>query len=56
MNNQALLTVDDVAALLRLSKNTVYVLIRRGEFPVGLKIGHARRWRMAELQNFLGGE
>ena len=50
-----LLTVQDVANILKVSRCTVYVLMRQGQFPAGLKIGHARRWRMSELQNFLGG-
>ena len=51
-----LLTVQDVANILKVSRCMVYVLMKRGEFPTGLKIGHLRRWRRSELQNFLGGE
>lgn len=37
-NNDTLLTIEEVAALTRLSKPTIYKLVRRGEFPQQLRL------------------
>lgn len=38
MINATLLTVEEVAALTRLSKPTIYKLVKRGEFPRQLRL------------------
>lgn len=38
MTNATLLTVEEVAALTRLSKPTIYKLVKRGEFPRQLRL------------------
>jgi len=45
MPREKLLTIEEVAAYLRLNRFTVYRMAERGELP-GAKI--ARRWRFAE--------
>ena len=50
---QKLLTVKDVAIFLGITAQTVYALIRRGEFPEGHKIGFARRWKVEEINEWL---
>jgi excisionase family DNA binding protein len=50
-----LLTVDEVAELLRLNRKTVYAAIQRGEFPGARRIGATIRVsRDAMLQWFAG--
>lgn len=48
-----LLTVRDVAAILKLSLRQVFNLLKAGKLPVGFKIGGARRWNRESLQRFL---
>lgn len=36
--NDTLLTIDEVRARIRLSKPTIYKLIRRGQFPKQLRL------------------
>jgi excisionase family DNA binding protein len=51
---EPLLTVGDVAALLRVSKGTVYGLVRSGDLsPVPLPI-RKTRFRRADVMSLLG--
>jgi excisionase family DNA binding protein len=45
MPREKLLTIEEVAAYLRLNRFTVYRMAERGELP-GAKV--ARRWRFSE--------
>lgn len=48
-----LMTIDEVAGLLRLHEKTVYRLIRRDGFPRPIKVGAASRWDAAAVQNWI---
>ena len=48
-----LITVGEVASLLRLHPKTVYRLIKREGFPRPLKLGAASRWDLAAVQNWI---
>jgi excisionase family DNA binding protein len=48
------LTVPEVCEMLRLSRTTVWELTRSGELP-SLRIGSARRYRLADVEAFLAG-
>jgi excisionase family DNA binding protein len=48
-----LLRVEDVCALLRTTKRSVYRLADSGKMPFGLKLSGMRRWRRAELVAWL---
>ena len=51
-----LLTRDEVQQLYRLSKSTLYRMMRSGEFPLPIRIGQrAVRWHAAELNAWLSG-
>lgn len=47
-----LLTVEEIAQLLRVSTKTVYRLLRRGEIPAH-RIGHHWRFDRAEITQWL---
>ncbi len=47
-----LLTVDEVANILKLSKNAVYVLIHRRQIPV-VKIGRRVRFSASEIEEWI---
>ena len=47
-----IMTVDDVAAYLKLSKITVYKLSQKGELP-GFRIGNSWRFRKAEIEKMV---
>ncbi|MCC7537483.1 MAG: helix-turn-helix domain-containing protein [Deltaproteobacteria bacterium] len=47
------LTVDEVAALLRLERKTVYAALRRGEIPGARRIGRAIRLSRSAVLRWL---
>ena len=53
---QQLLTRVEVERLCKLSKSTLFRLVRSGQFPRPIRIGpRAVRWRAAELEVWLSG-
>ena len=49
-----LLTPREVAAMLRVNRDTVYVQCRRGVLPKPIRIGQRIiRWRRADIERFL---
>lgn len=49
-DEQRLLTAREVTALTRLSKPTVYLMLKRGEFPRQLRLGPNRvAWLKSEV-------
>lgn len=46
----SLLDARQVARILRVSKRTVYNLMRKGILPKGALIGHSRRWTEDEIK------
>jgi excisionase family DNA binding protein len=49
---ERLLTANEVAGILHISRSMVYHLVFRGDLP-SLKIGSARRFRRHDLQRYL---
>lgn len=49
MECEPLMDARKVAALLGISLRTLDTLVARGEAPAFIRIGQARRWRMAEI-------
>ncbi|WP_350339833.1 helix-turn-helix transcriptional regulator [Pararhizobium gei] len=45
-----LLTADDIAEMLQLTRRSVYLKVRRGELPEPLKNGRTSRWRAEEIE------
>ncbi len=45
-----------LAQHLGLSKIGLLVMAKRGDFPRGIKIGHARRWNIAEVKEWLNAQ
>lgn len=52
MSDDAILTIPEVAALLRISEKSAYKLAQAGELP-GFKVGNQRRFRRAELDAWI---
>ena len=50
----ALLTLDEVAALLRVSVSTIRRRVDAGELPAPVRVGRALRWPRVRLLAFLG--
>ncbi|MCC7537548.1 MAG: helix-turn-helix domain-containing protein [Deltaproteobacteria bacterium] len=50
---QAVLTADEVAALLRLERKTVYAAVQRGEIPGARRIGRAIRFSRSAVLEWL---
>lgn len=48
-----LLTVSDLASMLRIDERTLRELRRSGEFPTPLMIGTRPRWRRVEIEEWL---
>lgn len=51
--DDSLLTVDEVAELLTVSKSTISRLRERGEFASPFKIGNVHRWRKSAVLAWL---
>jgi excisionase family DNA binding protein len=52
-DEKALLSLEDAAASLAISKRTLCRLIARGDFPAPLKIGRASRVSRRDLINYV---
>ena len=48
-----LYTMDEVAEIIRLCRNSIYLEMRKGRLPSGVKIGGRRFWRESELNSVL---
>jgi excisionase family DNA binding protein len=51
----SVITVDEVASLLRVNRNTVYDLFQRGEIPGGRKVGRSIRFSRDTVIQWLQG-
>jgi predicted DNA-binding transcriptional regulator AlpA len=49
----SLLTPEDVAARLRISKRQIHNLINDGHFPPPMKIGRLNSWRALDVENYV---
>jgi len=53
----SLLTLDEAAHALGMSRRTAERSIARGDFPVApVQLGRRRRWRRADIERWLNGE
>ena len=50
---KALLTVAEVAALLKVSKITVWRQAKNGVFPAPVTIGGSKRWRPEDIEEYV---
>lgn len=50
---EPLLSADEIAQILRISKRTLESMIARGEGPPMMTIGRQRRWRLCDLEEWL---
>ena len=49
-----LLTVEEVARILCVSKRTIWRLVASGELPPPVKVGkRLRRWRLQDIEDFV---
>lgn len=48
-----LLTVRDVAALVKLSSRQIYKLAASGRMPLPLKVSRSTRWRAADIEKWI---
>lgn len=52
-NRPRLITADELAAILRMSKRSVWRLVGTGEIPEPLHVGGSTRWNLAEIEAWL---
>lgn len=48
-----LLTVDELAKLLRIPKRTIYKFAHEGHIPGGFRVGKHWRFRESEIENWI---
>ncbi len=53
--NVLMLSLEEVAAMLCLGQSTVRKLAKDGNFPKGLKLGTATRWRKSDICAWVDG-
>lgn len=49
----SLLTPEDVAARLQISKRQIHNLVNDGDFPPPMKVGRLNRWRELDVDNYV---
>ena len=49
----SLLTPEDVAARLQISKRQINNLVNDGDFPPPMKVGRLNRWRELDVDNYV---
>lgn len=54
-NDDRLLTLAEVEAILSIKKSKIYAMIAASEFPAALKIGGATRWSSQEISSWIAG-
>ena len=47
--NSAIMTIDDVASFLKLSKITIYKLVKRGDIPA-FRVGNSWRFQRDKIE------
>lgn len=51
----SLLTTEDVAARLQVSKRHIHNLVTDGDFPPPMKVGRLNRWRELDVDFYIDG-
>ena len=46
----------DIGRIFGISKSGVFNLLKRGEFPVGIRVGRNRRWRLSEVEDWIASQ
>jgi len=49
LENSAIMTIDDVASYLKLSKITIYKLVKRGDIPA-FRVGNSWRFQRDKIE------
>jgi excisionase family DNA binding protein len=49
LENSAIMTIDDVASFLKLSKITIYKLVKRGDIPA-FRVGNSWRFQRDKIE------
>ena len=52
-NSEVYVTMNDLTAMLKISRTGILGLIKQGTFPQGIKLGKSRRWPLSEIQECL---
>lgn len=50
------ISAKEIARIFGISKSGMFNLLKRGDFPVGMKIGRNRRWRLSELEAWIDSQ
>lgn len=52
--HEVFLKISDVIKMVALGRSTVYLKIKKNEFPKGVHVGvRGRRWRLSEIQKWI---
>lgn len=47
------MSATELSRVLGISRSGVFTLVRNGELPKGIRLGHSRRWSVSEIRDFL---
>ena len=47
------LTAADLSRIFGICRSGIWALMRRGDFPLGVKIGRSRRWAVSEVKEWM---
>ena len=56
MTNDQLLTIDDLAEMLKVPKQTLYAWRHQSEGPIGHRIGRHVRYRLTDVDEWLDSQ
>lgn len=48
-----LMSAKEVAEMLRVTRPTLYALMRNNDMPSGYRIGHKRLWALSEIEAWI---
>lgn len=46
----------EIGRMFGISKSGVFNLLKRGEFPEGIRVGRNRRWRLSEVEAWIDAQ
>jgi len=53
VDDNKLLSVDEVAKLLNIGKSTIWHKVKNNSFPKPIKIGNLKKWRYGDIKHYI---
>lgn len=50
------LTAKEISETFKIARSGIFNMVKRGDFPAGVKIGACRRWTLQEVKTWLDSQ